>query len=506
MVDADHSPMLRMSEISKRFGGVQALQDVTLEVAGGEIHAVVGENGAGKSTLMKILSGLYAPDAGRIEIAGEPVVVAGTQDSQARGIAMVYQDFDLASELSVAENIFLGRQPVNRLGFVRRGELHRRAKEVLDRLESDLDPGTIVRGLSAGRRQLVQIAQACSLDPRIIVFDEPTSALTEHEVESLFAIIRGLKSYGVAVLYVSHRLVEVLEIADRVTALRDGRLVGTRDIGDVTQDDLVNMIVGRKIVELFPKQVVSIGEPVLEVEGMTRDSVFEDVSFEVHAGEIVGMAGLVGAGRTEIARSIFGLDKRTSGVVKVNGDAIPSGRVDLAIRAGIGFVPEERKTEGLVLDETISENLILSSLKALSRLGIVDRGRERATVKDLIARLDVRPPEPSREVLTLSGGNQQKVVLGKCLALSPKVLILDEPTAGIDVASKAEIHKLMGQLAANGVAILLISSELIEIVTASDRVLVVFDGRIVRELSREEATEERIIQAATGGVAASAAS
>jgi ABC-type sugar transport system ATPase subunit len=491
-----------MRGISKRFVGVKALTDVTFEARAGEIHAIVGENGAGKSTLMKILSGVHQPDEGTIEIDAQVVSFSGPNQAQELGVAMVYQDFDLVPELSVAENIFLGCQPISRLGFVRRSELRKQAAALLDELEAELDPTLVVKDLSAGQRQLIQIAQACGRQPRIVVFDEPTSALTEHEAENLFKIIRRLKDRGVAVVYISHRLAEVMAIADRVTALRDGNLVATRDIADVSQDDMVHLIVGRTITELFPKSDVAFGQPVLEVAGLSRPPVFDDISFSVRAGEIVGMAGLVGAGRTEIARAIFGLDKRAGGVVTVNGASVPSGHVDAAIRAGLGFVPEERKSDGLVLDETVSQNLVLSSLKALARLGIIDRGRERSFAQGLVQRLDVRPPELNRQVMTLSGGNQQKVVLGKCLASSPKVLILDEPTAGIDVASKAEIHRLIGSLAETGVAVLLISSELTEIIAASDRILVVAGGRIVDEVPRADATEQRIIRAATGAVEA----
>jgi ABC-type sugar transport system ATPase subunit len=495
-------PRLRMLGISKRFVGVRALTKVTFEAQAGEIHAIVGENGAGKSTLMKILSGVHQPDEGSIEIDGRAVRFSGPNESQELGIAMVYQEFDLVPELSVAENILLRRQPVNRLGFIRRSELLKQAKAPLDELQVGLDPSLIVKDLSAGQRQLVQIAQAYSRVPRIMVFDEPTSALTEHEAHILFDIIRRLKDRGVAVVYISHRLGEVMSIADRVTALRDGHLVATRDIADVSQDDMVELIVGRTITELFPKQEVKFGEPVLEVHNLSRPPTFDDVSFSIRAGEIVGMAGLVGAGRTEIARAIFGLDKRTGGVVLVNGVPVRSGHVDAAIRAGLGFVPEERKIDGLVLSETISQNVVLSCLRALAKLGIVNRVRERTFVRGLVERLDVRPPELNRQVMTLSGGNQQKVVLAKCLAIAPKVLILDEPTAGIDVSSKAEIHRLIGALAETGVAVLLISSELTEVIAASDRILVVAGGRIVDEVPRADATEQRIIRAATGEVGA----
>ena len=494
-------PMLRMSGISKRFVGVRALTNVTFEALAGEIHAIVGENGAGKSTLMKILSGVHQPDEGSIEIDGRYVRFSGPNESQELGIAMVYQEFDLIPELSVAENILLGRQPVNRLGLIRRSELRKQAKAPLDELHVDLDPSLIVKNLSAGQRQLVQIAQAYSRAPRIMVFDEPTSALTEHEADNLFGIIRRLKDRGVAVVYISHRLGEVMTIADRVTALRDGKLVATRNIADISQDEMVELIVGRTITELFPKQKVSFGEPVLEVHNLSRVPTFADVSFSIRAGEIVGMAGLIGSGRTEIARAIFGLDKRTGGVVTVRGVPVPSGRVDAAIKVGVGYVPEERKIDGLVLSETISQNIVLSCLRALARLAIVDRSRERTLVGGLVERLNVRPPELNRQVITLSGGNQQKVVLAKCLAIAPKVLILDEPTAGIDVPSKAEIHRLVGALAEMGVAVLLISSELTEVIAASDRILVVANGRVVDEVPRAEATEQRIIRAATGEVA-----
>jgi ABC-type sugar transport system ATPase subunit len=497
---AGHSdvPTLRMLGISKRFLGIQALTDVTFEAQAGEVHAIVGENGAGKSTLMKIMSGVHEPDEGSIEIDGRSVRFSGPHDSQQLGVAMVYQEFDLVPEQSVAENILLGRQPINRFGFVRRSELRRQGKVPLDELQVDLDPSLLVRALSAGQRQLVQIAQAFSREPRIMVFDEPTSALTEHETHNLFGIIRRLKDRGVAVVYISHRLGEVMTIADRVTALRDGHLIATKAISEVSPDHMVELIVGRTITELFPKQEVEIAEAVLEVRDLSSPPKFDNISFSVRAGEIVGMAGLVGAGRTEIARAIFGLDKRAGGTVTVRGMPIASGRVDSAIRSGLSFVPEERKIDGLVLDETISQNIALSSLQALAKFWIISRRRERTFVQALVERLNVRPPALNRQVMTLSGGNQQKVVLAKSLGTSPKVLILDEPTAGIDVASKAEIHRLIGALAATGVAVLLISSELTEVIAASDRILVVFAGRIVDEVPRALATEQRIIRAAMG--------
>jgi ABC-type sugar transport system ATPase subunit len=477
---------------------------VDLEVHAGEIHAVVGENGAGKSTLMKILAGAYPADAGTIEVGGRVVTIGSPHEAQALGIGMVYQELNVVPDLSVAENIYLGRQPVRRFGWVDRKRLRMAAVELLDTLAAPLDPGALIRDLSVGQRQMVEVAKVFSQDPSILVLDEPTSALTEHETSILFGTLRNLRDRGIAIIFISHRLREVMEISDRVTVLRDGRLVGSRPIAELDPGEIVRMMVGRDVKDLFPKSRVPIGDVVFEVRGFTRAGVFSDVSFQVRAGEILGLAGLVGAGRTEVARAIFGLDPHDSGEIRIDGQPVRIRSPRDAVKARVGYVPEDRKQDGLVLGLTVRDNTVMSILSDLARLGVITRLMETPTVLTMIERFRLRPPDPNRMVATLSGGNQQKVVMGRWTAATPRVLFLDEPTRGVDVGAKAEIHGLMGELAAQGVAIVMISSELVEILSASDRILVLHQGRVSGELSRDEATEERIMMAATGQEAVAA--
>jgi ABC-type sugar transport system ATPase subunit len=471
---------------------------VDLRVLRGEIHAVVGENGAGKSTLMKILAGAYHADAGTIQLDGRAVTFGSPHEAQAMGIGMVYQELNLVPDLSVAENIFLGRQPVRRFGWVERGRLRTAARALLDTLGAPLDPDALIRDLSVGQRQMVEVAKAYSMDPGILVLDEPTSALTEHETSILFGTLRRLRGRGIAIIFISHRLREVMEISDRVTVLRDGRLVGSRPITELDPAEIVRMMVGREVTDLFPKRTVPIGEVVFEVRGYSRAGVFQDVSFQVRSGEILGLAGLVGAGRTEVARAIFGLDAHDSGELLLDGRPVRIRGPRDAVKARVGYVPEDRKQDGLVLGLTVRDNTVMSILSELARMGVITRQLETPTVLSMIERFRLRPPDPDRTVATLSGGNQQKVVMGRWTAATPRVLFLDEPTRGVDVGAKAEIHGLMGELAAQGVAIVMISSELVEVLSASDRILVLHQGRVTGELSREEATEERIMLAATG--------
>jgi ABC-type sugar transport system ATPase subunit len=497
-VTAPSQVALEMTGISKRFPGVQALAGVDLRVLRGEIHAVVGENGAGKSTLMKILAGAYHADAGTVQLDGRAVTFGSPREAQAMGIGMVYQELNLVPDLSVAENIFLGRQPVRLLGWVDRGRLRASARSLLDTLGAPLDPDALIRDLSVGQRQMVEVAKAYSMDPGILVLDEPTSALTEHETSILFGTLRRLRDQGIAIIFISHRLREVMEISDRVTVLRDGRLVGSRPIAELDPAEIVRMMVGREVTDLFPKRTVPIGEVVFEVRGYSRSGVFQDVSFQVRSGEILGLAGLVGAGRTEVARAIFGLDAHDAGELLLDGRPIRIRSPRDAVKARVGYVPEDRKQDGLVLGLTVRDNTVMSILSELARLGVITRQLETPTVLTMIERFKLRPPDPDRTVATLSGGNQQKVVMGRWTAATPRVLFLDEPTRGVDVGAKAEIHGLMGELAAQGVAIVMISSELVEVLSASDRILVLHQGRVTGELSRAEATEERIMLAATG--------
>ncbi|MBA2597048.1 MAG: sugar ABC transporter ATP-binding protein [Chloroflexia bacterium] len=508
------SPLLRVEQVSKHFPGVLALQDVSLEVYPGEVLGLVGENGAGKSTLMKILSGVYQPDGGQITLDGKPTVLHSPRQAQDLGISIIYQEFNLMPNLSVEENVFVGREP-NTGKFVRWRELRRQTEQLLDQLGVQLHPGAIVRDLSVAEQQMVEIAKALSLNARLVIMDEPTSALTDTEAAALFAIIRGLKERGLAVIYISHRLEEIFTICDRVTVLRDGQLAGELPLAEATPDRIVRLMVGRPLGDLFrpeeaERRLEALAErsqaPVLEVRGLGRTGtvqdasalVLEDVSFSLRPGEIVGLAGLVGSGRTEIARAIFGADDYERGEILVDGQQVRVRSPRGAIHLGIGLVPEDRKLQALVLSLAIRENLGLSMLDRLSRFGIVRLGAERALARRMVDALRVRTPSIEQKVLNLSGGNQQKVVIAKWLALHPKILIMDEPTRGIDIGAKTEVHGLMHQLAADGVAILMISSELPEIVGMSDRVLVMRKGRIAGELARRDTTQEAIMALATG--------
>jgi len=494
-------PLLQMRGISKAFPGVQALDDVSLDVAPGEVVALVGENGAGKSTLIKILSGCYRTDAGEIVLDGRRLGHYSPHQAQQLGISVIYQEFNLAPPLSVAENIFVGRQPRTRLGFVDFRRMEAEAQAVLDSLRLPIESRRLVASLSVAEQQMVEIAKAISFQAKIIVMDEPTAVLTERETATLFELVRRLRAQGVSVIYISHRLEEIFVIADRVVVLRDGRGVGGMAVAEATVDKIIHLMVGRELTEMFRKERVEPGEPVLEVHGLSRAaSRVRDVSLTVRAGEIVGMAGLVGSGRTEIARALFGVDPPDAGEVRVCGRSVRIRSPLAAIRAGVGLVTEDRKAQGLFLILPVRENATSASLGRLSTADFIRFDAERELVASLIEKLRIATPTPEQQVQYLSGGNQQKVVLARWLALKPRVLILDEPTRGIDVGAKAEIYGLMGELARQGVGILMISSELPEILGMSDRVLVVREGGIVGEFSRAEATQEAIMHRATGGL------
>lgn len=490
-------PVLEMRGISKSFPGIKALSDVDLAVQAGEVHAIVGENGAGKSTLMKILAGLYQPDAGEIVLDGEAVRISGQLDARRRGIGMVYQELNLVPDLSVAENIALGAMP-SRFGLVRRRALAQTAIDVLTALDARIDPRTQVGSLTVSQQQLVEIAKAYAAHPKIIVLDEPTSSLSEHEAQALFRVIQAMRADGIAIIYISHRLREVLDLADQITVLRDGRQIETRPAAGLSAGEMITLMVGRDLTDVFPKTKVPIGEVVLEVDGLGRSGSFENVTLTVRAGEIVGLAGLVGAGRTEIARAIFGLDRADSGIVRVKGDDVHARTPRQGVRAGIAYVPEDRKRDGIVPSASIKDNIALPVLSAVSRAGWISRSREREVVSAKVDELGVAPPMIDRRVDTLSGGNQQKVVIAKWLATRPDVLVLDEPTRGVDVGAKADIHTIIGQLASAGVAILLISSELPEVLAVSDRIYVLHEGRVSAEFDRASADERSVMHAATG--------
>jgi len=494
-----------MEGISKAFPGVQALEDVDFEVSAGEVVALVGENGAGKSTLMKVLSGAYRKDTGRIFLRDEEVDIESPSHAQRLGISIIYQEFNLTPNQTAAANIFIAREPKQKglgrvLNFVDRRAMEREAQTHLERVGARVPATALIRDLSVAQQQMVEVAKALAVDARIIIMDEPTSALGEDEVETLFEIINTLKGQGIAIIFITHRLEEVLRIADRVIVLRDGQRVGSMSISEATPEKIIHLMVGRELTELFPKEEIQIGEPLLEVRGLTRRDVVHDVSFTLRSGEILGFAGLVGAGRTETARLLFGADRKDGGAIYINGHEMDiSSPVD-AVSAGLGLVPEDRGNQGLVLLLPVLENIVLPTLNGHARAGWVDRHQTRETAGDYVEKLNIRTPSLRQRAKFLSGGNQQKVVLAKWLASHPKVLILDEPTRGIDVGAKAEVHGLMSRLAQAGIGIIMISSELQEILGMSDRVLVMSEGRVAAILNREEATQEVIMAHASGEI------
>jgi rhamnose transport system ATP-binding protein len=494
---------LALEHAAKAFGAVHALEDVSIDLHAGEVHALVGENGAGKSTLVKILAGVHVPDRGRLLIGGREVVLNGPAAARDAGIAIIYQEPILFADLSVEENIFVGRQPLGAGHRIDRKAMREHVLEVFARLGVKLDPGRIARGLSIADQQIVEIAKALSLEARVIVMDEPTAALSAVEVARLFRVVESLRADGAAVLFISHRLEEVFELCQRVTVLRDGRWVMSRGLEGLTPDELVRAMVGRELVERTAEEQ-ALGETVLEVARLTREGFFTDVSFEVKAGEIVALAGLVGSGRSEVARSIFGVDRYDAGAVTMNGSRLRRTSPTAAMAAGIGLVPEDRRQQGLVMDLSIAHNIALASLRALRRLGFLSGSTERGFARDWALRLQLKYGRISDPATSLSGGNQQKVVLAKWLARRPKLLIVDEPTRGIDIGTKAEVHRLLDELADDGVAVLMISSELPEVLRLADRILVMREGRLVTELAHSEASEETIVAAATGQLEAAA--
>lgn len=492
-------PLLSVRGIEKSFPGVRALSGVSFDVGEGEVHALLGENGAGKSTLIKIVSGVFPPDRGEVLVAGRPLNLARPDDARRAGVATIYQELLLFPELTVAENIFMGHAPRAGLGRLDWRAMRERTNALLASLEiHDLQADRVVGSLSVGNRQRVEILRALSQDARILIMDEPTAALTEYDVTRLFDIVRKLKARGVAVIYISHRLDEIFAIADRVTVLRDGAHVATKRVADTTSSELVQMMVGRKIEALFPKITVPIGEAVLEVEDLERIPLTKRVSLSVRAGEIVGLAGLVGSGRSELAQTIFGITRAESGKIRIAGRTVDIRSPAQARALGVAYVPEDRGTQGLVRPMTVRENFSLAALGKVAFGGFIDRAAECRLADDGVRRFAVKTSSLEQLAGKLSGGNQQKIVLGKWLANRPKLLILDEPTRGVDVGAKAEIHRLMGELAAQGLAVLMISSELPEVLGMSDRVLVMREGRIVAEFSREEATPEAVGAAMMG--------
>ncbi len=491
------SPRAALRGVSMRFGATQALDDVSLELRSGEVHALVGENGAGKSTLVKILAGVHQPDAGSLWLDGAETVLHGPAHARSLGIAVVHQEPRLFPDLTVAENVFLGHAPSGRLGTIDWGGMRRAAKALFAELDVQFDVGAPVRGLSMADQQLIEIAKSLSVDARVLILDEPTASLSAHEVERLFTIVRRLRARGVAILFVSHRLDEVFVLSDRTTVFRDGRHVVTTDTSELTTAGLIRHMVGRT-VSLFPKVETATGAVLLDVEGLTRGGAFRDVTFSVRAGEIVGFAGLVGAGRTEVARVLFGVDQRDGGTVRLDGMPVSFTSPSAAMRAGIAYLPEDRHQQGLVLDFSIAQNVTLPILPRLFPRFLIRASTEREVAHAYTEQFRVRMTGVDQLVGALSGGNQQKVVLAKWLAAKPKVLILDEPTRGIDIGAKVEVHRIISELAASGLGIILISSDLPEVLGMSDRIVVLHEGRVTAEIPRDRATQERVMFAATG--------
>ena len=493
------APLLQVASVSKRFPGVLALENVSLTLAPGEVLAVVGENGAGKSTLMKILAGVQAPDSGEILLDGHAVTIDSVRAAQRLGIALIHQELNLADNLTVAANIFLGREP-RRGWFIQQRETETGSTSVLQQVGLDVSPRTLVSTLSLGRQQLVEIAKALSAQARVLIMDEPTSSLSQHESEALFRVIKELRARGVSILYISHRLGEVKELADRVVVLRDGRNAGELAREEITHDNLVRLMVGRNFLKAENrKQKTETGTAALAVRALrTAAQPQHQLNFSLQPGEIVGVAGLVGAGRTEMLLALFGIEPAVGGEILLNGIAQKISSPRDAIAAGLALVPEDRKQQGVILEMAVRENLSLPSLRRDAHAGFRDAKRESYIADEMIAKLDVKTPSPGQLVQFLSGGNQQKIVIGKWLALQPRVLLLDEPTRGIDVGAKQEIYKLIEQLADDGVAVLFVSSEMEEILRLSDRALVMHEGRITGELPRAELSEEAVMTLATG--------
>jgi galactofuranose transport system ATP-binding protein len=495
-----NSPVLEVRRVTKRFPGVLALDGVSFGLRPGEVHALVGENGAGKSTLIKVITGVYRPDDGRILFNGEEVSFAEPRESQAAGISTIYQEINLIPLLSVAQNVFLGREPRNSLGMIDKARMNRDAAEILERYGIHADVTAPLRSLGLGVQQMVAIARAISVDARAVIMDEPTSSLEAREVETLFGVIRQLREEGVGVIYVSHRLEELYEICDNVTVLRDGRVAHTGELAELTRLQLIAHMLGRELSEVREEGATGFGgehetarEPVLVAQDLSQRPRLREVSFDVHPGEVVGLAGLLGAGRTETAKAIFGAEPIDSGSVSVEGKDIKTGSPGAAIKAGIAFLPEDRKLEGIIPDLSVRENIVAAALPRLARAGLVSEKAQDDLVEEFMQSLGIKASSPNQPVRELSGGNQQKVLLARWMCMNPKVLILDEPTRGIDIGAKAEIQKLVDDLAAKGLGIILISSELEEITEGSDRVVALRDGSVVGLLSEDEITEGNLM-------------
>ncbi|MFC4224068.1 sugar ABC transporter ATP-binding protein [Lysinibacter cavernae] len=490
-------PAIELRDVAKSFGSVVALRSGHIVVDSGSIHALVGENGAGKSTLVKIIAGLYQRDDGIFRLSGVDAAFKTTADSKAAGIAVIYQEPTLFPDLSVTENIFMGRQPTNRFGRIDRKAMHDEAVAIFQRLGVRIDPDRLADGLSIADQQIIEIAKAISLNATVLIMDEPTAALSGVEVERLFAVARSLRDEGRAIVFISHRFDEVFDLCDTITVMRDGEYISTVETPNTSVDEIVRLMVGRDVTDLFPKEDAAIGDVLLDVKGLTSAGIFDNISFDVKAGEIVGLAGLVGAGRSEVARAIFGVDHYDKGTVTVRGAKLKKNSVTDAMRAGLALIPEDRRKQGLVLDFSVGRNITLAIRQRLAKFGILTTRAENNVADGWATTLQVKTAALSTPVGTLSGGNQQKVVIAKWLSTHPRLLIIDEPTRGIDVGTKSEVHRLLTNLAGEGMGILMISSELPEVLGMADRVLVMREGTLTAELDREVATAESVMLAAT---------
>ncbi|NML76456.1 sugar ABC transporter ATP-binding protein [Rhizobium sp. S-51] len=483
--------------VRKEFPGVVALDDVTFRLKRGSVHALMGENGAGKSTLMKILAGIYHPDKGTVQLKGVDIRLESPLDALENGIAMIHQELNLMSPMTVAENIWIRREPLNRFGFVDHREMNRKTAELFNRLNITIHPETRVGELSVANRQMVEIAKAVSYESDVLIMDEPTSALTEREVEHLFQIIRSLRDQGIGIVYITHKMSELFEIADEFSVFRDGKYIGTHASTDVTRDDIIRMMVGREITQMFPKEDVPLGEVVLSVKNLTLDGVFRDVSFDVRAGEILGVAGLVGSGRSNVAETIFGVTPASSGTIEIDGKPVSITSPTEAIRNRMAFLTEDRKDTGCLLILSVLENMQLAVLQdRFVSKGFVTQADLTAECEEMCRKLRVKTPNLAERIENLSGGNQQKVLIGRWMLTNPRILILDEPTRGIDVGAKAEIHRLVTEMTRNGVAVIMISSEMPEVLGMSDRVMVMHEGRVTGFLDRAEATQIKVMDLA----------
>ncbi|XCP85469.1 sugar ABC transporter ATP-binding protein [Roseburia hominis] len=490
---------IEMRGIDKAFGGNAVLKNAGFLLDHGEIHALMGENGAGKSTLMKILTGVYTRDAGTVIVDGKEVCYKNPQEAEKAGIVFIHQELNVLFDLTVEENMFLGKEIKGALGICDKKAMRREVKKVLDRLGVSIDPAQRMSELSVGQQQMIEIAKALMVDAKVIIMDEPTAALTQSETEVLFQVVNSLREKGVSIVYISHRMEEIFELCDRITVLRDGSYIGTKKIAETDMNDVVKMMIGREIGERYPARNNVVGDVIFEVRDLTCPGVFKNVSFQVHAGEVLGVSGLMGAGRTEIMQAVFGNMPHVTGSIFLEGKEIHNKNPQTAMMNGIGFITEDRKVEGLMLEESIMKNISLANLGRISRMGVLNKKGEQDLVKKGIEELHIRCFGPQHECNNLSGGNQQKVVFAKWIYTNPKVLILDEPTRGVDIGAKKEIYNIINDLASQGVAVIMVSSELPEVLGMSDRVMVIREGEVRGTLSREEADQENIMILATGG-------